>query len=266
MGARGKPAKDLAPPGRQIREARKKELGLSSDAFAQLIGYEGSHIRNVERGANGYKGIREACERTAALCEDAHTKKVLDDLVAFLRAYKPDPSKVIDPRRGTVRKQDQERAADHLAGQWSAIWQHLRNGEEILVAETVQVTASGNGRGLTIANGTDSSWLKSEPSKNVEEPGGPVHFLHWSATCRITKNGRWVNGDFRSLSAANNVDGMFRLRLGGFSEVIVGDWVGGSWDSERTHGLLVFGRTLDLAEKRFVNERRKFPDLPCHPT
>lgn len=261
MGARPTPAEDLAPPGRQIREAREK-LKLSTDAFGQLLSYDGSHIRGVELGKTGYGRVAQRCGQVAQTCDSESTAKALSDLAEFLHAFKADvDSKTIDTRRGTERKQNQGRAADHLVGDWCAIWQTCRNGDEVLVAETVVVTASGNGRLIKMANCVDSRRLKMEQSGGFENPGTPNHLLEWTAGCRITKDGRWISGEFSSRSIAK-IEGLFRLRLDNFPEAMVGDWLGDSWDSERTHGLLVMARSKALAEMKLTNERGRASGLP----
>lgn len=265
MGAPAKPMEDLDPPGRQIREARKNELNLSAEAFGRLLNYDGSHIRNVELGKTGYGGLAKRCEQVAITCEVESTARVLNDLAKFLRSFRADATKAIDPRRGTERKQEQGRTVEALVGEWRAIWQTCRNGEEAWVGETVVVTVLGNGRGLRMENREDSRWLKAGEAEYVEEPGKPNHLLRWSAACRMTKDGRWVNGEFTSLAEAK-VDGLFRLRVDNFPEVMVGDWLGESWDSERTHGLLVLARDGERAETRFAQERGKVLCFPFSST
>lgn len=276
MPVRGTPAEDLKSPGREIREAREDQLELSADALGALLNFDGSHVRNVELGNTGYKGFAQRCEQMAgarsvlsdrceliaAPCDANRVAEVLADLTKFLRSF---ASKAIDTRRGTERKQNQGRIAERLEGEWSAIWQTCRNGEEAWVAETVLIEALGNGRGVRLMNLEGGRRLKLGKSGCVEGPGDPDHPFRWQATCRITKE-HWVNGEFTSLSPGGNVGGVFRLKVRGSPEELVGDWLGGSWDSERTHGLLILSRTEELTGTRFASERGKSQGLPHFPT
>lgn len=241
-----------------------------------LLNFDGSHVRNVELGHTGYRGFAQRCEQIArdhrelsdrceliaAPCDVKRVAEVLAELVEFLRSF---TSKAIDTRRGTERKQNQGRIAERLEGEWYAIWQTCRNGEEAWVAEAVQINASGNGRVIKMINLKGGRLLTLGQSGCVEGPGDPDHPFRWQATCRIT-NELWVNGEFTSLSPGDNVGGMFRLKVRGSPEEMVGDWLGESWDSERTHGLLTLSRSEELTGTRFSSERGKAQGLPHFPT
>lgn len=262
MSGRSRPPDELEQPGRRIREVRE-QLGLSTEALGSLLHYTGSHIRNVELGNTGHAGFARRCDQvTASANGDPHGKE-LAELAEFLFTFEPDPSKTIDTRRGTERKQTPAHKAEHLIGRWSAIWQTSRGGQEALLAETILVTASGNGHTLKMTN-EDCCWLRPDEPGYPQAQEGSEDFPHWEARCGLTDDGRWISGTYKSVSVAR-VNGIFRLKLDTFQDAMVGDWCGHSRDSERTRGLVVMARSDETAKLRLANERASAPSLPLIP-
>jgi transcriptional regulator with XRE-family HTH domain len=264
VSGRSRPPIELEQPGRRIREVRE-ELGLSTEALGSLLHYDGSHIRNVELGNTGHLGFAKRCEQVAATANGYPGTEALTGLAEFLLTFKPDPHRVIDTRRGTERKQSAAHRAEHLVGRWSAIWQTSRHGEEALVAETILMTASGNGHTIKMANAEDCRWLRPQEVGFPQAEESSDQFVRWEARCGLTGDGRWISGTYKSVSAAR-VNGIFRLKLDTYQDAMVGDWFGHSWDSERTHGLLVMARSDETAKLRLANERGSAPSLPLIPT
>jgi len=256
MGAPSTPPESLAEPGRRIREVRQA-LKLTIKDFAAILNYGRSHMNKIELGEAGYSGCIERCEEAVGTVDKTMAADFAG-LAQHLRAA-DEESKAIDTHRGTERKLSLGRVSQ-LDGEWHAIWQTYRDGEEAAFVETVTVDAPASGRAFNMGNRKDSRWLDGHDS---EPPSaGADDFLRWTATCRMLEDEHWINGEFDSLSTAK-VNGLFRLQLDRYPEAMAGEWLGPSRHSEKTHGLLVLARSEASVVRRFALERERATSLPC---
>ncbi len=258
------PLNELPPAARCLREACEK-LKITSPKFAKLLTTSYSHIRGLESGsANCAQSFIDTCAAAAEQITEESQAAVVRQLVKDLQAIRDEESTRIELGMGSEAKIRPRRRvgpdALALAGEWYAIWQTLRNCEQAVVLERVEIEASRQRR-FKMKNVGDSRWLELELTD--EEEDEPRHF-RWLASCQLNME-QWISGHFDSLSRRARVAGSFRLKLDNFPEVMVGNWMGVSADSERTYAILVLARNEKLALKRFNAERETSPCLPFAP-
>ena len=241
---------------------------MSDRELAELLHYRPSHIRGIETGQSSpcAKTFIASLKKAIDGSDSESQRTILQDLVNDLEILCAEADK-IDPRRGTERKLNtpRHRTADVLLGDWTAVWQTSREGREAVVVESVEVSMRKPGRDFQMSNTDDSRWLDADTvfdgSSGVSGSG---HF-QWQAFCHMRLVDQWIIGDFLSIADVH-VDGVLRVRLDNFPEVMVGNWLGVSADSQRTYGLLVCARTEVKALARFAMEQERHPELPHAPS
>lgn len=259
------PLSELPPSARRLREARD-ELKMSSQKFGELLMTSDSHVRGLESGhSHCAQSFIDTCKVAAEKATEEPKASVLRKLVKDLQAIRDEESAQIALGMGNEggkihRRQRVGPSALALAGKWVAAWQTLRNHEQAVVLETVEIEESRQRR-FKMKNLGDSRWVELELAD--EEEDEPRHF-RWLASCQISVE-HWISGHFDSLSRRARVSGSFRLKLDNFPDVMVGNWMGVSADSERTYAILVLAKTEKLALKRFDAERETSPFLPFAP-
>jgi hypothetical protein len=236
---------------------------MSSQKFGELLMTSDSHVRGLESGGSCAQSFIDTCAEAAKQATEEPQASVVKKLVEDLQAIRDEESARIELGMGSEAKIRKRRSVGPdtlaLAGEWSAIWQTLRNREQAVVLETVEIEASRQRR-FKMKNVGDSRWLELELADEEDEPR---HF-RWLASCQINVE-HWISGHFDSISRRARVAGSFRLKLDNFPEVMVGNWMGVSADSERTYAILVLARSEKLARKRFAVERETSPCLPFAP-
>ena len=239
------PRDDLPPLGRCIRDERKKK-GMSRADLAQATAghYKESTIRGIETGSTvpSPLGIRRLCN---ALPD------VANELLELFRTDTIDPNQGLTRRSGRLHFYD----AGELAGQWYGIWQTLRNGGLAIVLEQVDIATRPRSR-FEIENRDGAKWLALDQNKEEDVPEP----FRWRAYCEMTYE-NWIIGRFRSLGSSR-IDGLFRLKFRSYAQMIVGNWMGSSYDNEHTYGALVLGRSEHDARRCFRQECEGQPALP----
>ena len=259
----------LRPQSVLVRDTVEK-LGLSVKEFSDRLHYGYSTIRGYVSDNGNPCSTNFALALRTAIDEskDKEEKEILEELVAGLDGLCA-KSKKIDKQRGLERRGNtsRHRSADVLVGPWTAVWQTSRDGREAILVESVDITKRKRGNhNFLMANRDDSRWLKtaasSDPADKQREASGSGHF-QWQAAGHV-RSDQWIIGNFSSIANVA-ADGVFRVKLGNFPDLMAGNWMGVSVDSERTYGLLICGREEDKALERFFLEQAGHPALPHVP-
>lgn len=265
MAAPRKAREALSKSGGTIRDARD-ELQMTGQEFADLGRYSADHIRGLEtQGKRCSQTFIDTYRSVAETVKREEVKAVLTDMVTELQKIRDCETAAIDRRRGVEGKR-RKRArigadARPLGGQWTGIWQTSRENKHAAVIETVTIQAP-KPRQLEMMNLSDSRWLDLPGGSDNGAAPEPRHF-RWKARCEINIE-NWIWGRFESLSSVRAA-GLVWLKVDNFQEVIAGNWMGISADSEQTYGILVLHRSEELALRRFEVERNAHPGLPVTP-
>jgi hypothetical protein len=246
------PIKELRQPFADCLAAIITRTGLERRAFAQHIGYSPSHLGGVvSSNQNPAAGIVDAVRA----CELVSEAEVLT-LATLYEAFRDARAGLIDTYKGARHKQSH--GVDVLEGDWYACWQTVRDDVEALLIEGVSISAKSGGRFL-MAN------VAGAPLLDTRDRGqaAPPSYLNWEwkAECELTLASR-VSGQLKSDNRL--IDGLFHLKLDPLHTIMVGYWMGVSYDSDQTVALLAIGRELDATERQFARAQGQHPQLPFY--
>jgi transcriptional regulator with XRE-family HTH domain len=212
---------------------------MSPEELAVAAGYKHSTIRGIESGstAPGEDGVHRICR---ALPDSA------DHIEDIFKTASIDPNRGADSGRPRMLVSAAE--ADMFEGNWHTLWQTSRDGSQAVLLEVVTVSSKSKRRLEMKSVGGTSHWTFGD---GVDPPPDPPH-IAWRAFCDILPPNRI--GGYYSYITRPPVHGVLCLEIKPYSQTMVGYWLGGSWDSSTTLGVLVLGRSKANAQQWFARE------------
>ena len=214
-------------------------MGVNQKDFAASIGMERTSLSNIENGRTvSASAIKRIIDRWPLL---------EDDLSPALEALSGDAQ---DPKREhefddmIMRRVSASRP---LTGSWYALWEATADDEPVPNIEELEVSQMSKGR-LKIENLSPS-------------PDNPKGGYLWVAECRLF-DGQHLLGSYIAVDRSIRSKGTMHLVVHSSGRYFAGQWIGCSYDSDYSHGLVVFSRDKDELKNRLRRHREQFRPYP----
>lgn len=223
--------------GQLIRQLREG-MGLSQKAFGDNIGMLRASVSNIENGRTLSASAVEKIMNRWPHLED-ELKPVLD----VLRSPVQDEEEN-DFDDMIIRRVSNSRP---LAGRWFALWEATADDQPVPNIEELEITQLNRGR-VQIKNLAPS-------------PDNPKGGYLWIAECRLF-DGQHLLGSYVAVDKSIRSKGAMHLVIHSSGRYFAGQWIGCSYDSDYSHGLVVFSREKEELKNRLTRHREQFREYP----
>jgi transcriptional regulator with XRE-family HTH domain len=228
---------DEADFGAALRQFRLRQ-GLSQEQMARRISYSRPHLANLERGAllpgRGFLPRIEAVFPGGLAALQAPYRLALRQQLRIRRRSMPEQLAGAEPLGVEgLDPPGESNGTVSLTGTWHALWETSAEGR--LSIDSEAVTIDQQGTDLCIEN-------------RERAPENPLGAYLWRAHCRIYDN-RHILGVYVPREANVRSKGVVYLTLHTSGALMLGRWLGCSYDDEFASGFSVIARDRDVARR-----------------